>query len=226
MIKTYKRSDKVQLSKNFKLDEFKCKCGKCDPILLDDALVDWLQKLRDHFGKSVNVNSGYRCEAHNSSPKVGGNPGSHHMKGMAADIRVQGVTPEEVAKYAESIGIRRIGLYTKRSFVHIGSAATKKFWLNSSENKVETFGGKPEQKTITLELPVLRRGMKGETVEAVQSILVGHGYDLGDTGEHKDGVDGSFGGKMENALECYQEDMDLEPDGVCGKATWSSLLGV
>lgn len=226
MVKSYKRSDSVQLSKNFRLEEFKCKCGKCDPILLDDALVTWLQKIRDHFGRSVTVNSGYRCPKHNADPKVGGSSSSHHMKGMAADIRVQGVTPEEVAKYAESIGIQRIGLYTKKSFVHIGSATTKNFWLNDSKNKVDTFGGKLEQKTITLELPVLRRGMKGETVEAVQSILVGHGYDLGDTGKNKDGVDGSFGGKMENAMECYQEDVDLDPTGVCDKATWSRLLGV
>lgn len=73
---------------------------------------------------------------------------------------------------------------------------------------------------------MLRRGMKGETVEAVQSILVGHGYDLGDTGKHKDGVDGSFGGKMENAVECYQEDNDLEPDGSVGRQTWANLLGL
>lgn len=228
MVKTYKRKDKLQLSENFRLDEFKCKCGKCDPILVDEALVAWLQKIRDHFGKSVNINSGYRCAKHNADPKVGGSPSSHHVKGMAADIRVEGVTPQEVAKYAESIGIQRIGLYD--NFVHIGSGTEKKFWLGHEGTKVDTFGGKPKTeakpKTVTLELPVLRRGMKSETVEAVQSILVGLGYDLGDTGEHKDGIDGSFGGKMENAMECYQEDMDLEPDGVCGKATWSSLLGV
>ena len=153
MIKKYKRSDKLRLSKNFRLDEFKCKCGKCDPILVDESLVDWLQKIRDHFGRSVNINSGYRCAKHNADPKVDGNPGSHHMQGMAADIRVEGITPEEVAKYAESIGIQRIGLYNKRSFfVHIGSGATKKFWLNDSTNEVDTFGGRPE--TVTLELPV------------------------------------------------------------------------
>ena len=47
---------------------------------------------------NVNINSGYRCAAHNASPKVGGSPSSHHVKGMAADIRIQGITPEEVAK--------------------------------------------------------------------------------------------------------------------------------
>ena len=214
MVKKYKRSDKIRLSKNFRLDEFKCKCGKCDPILVDDALVTWLQKIRDHFGRSVNINSGYRCAAHNASPKVGGSKSSHHVKGMAADIRVEGILPSEVTKYAESIGIQRIGLYD--TFVHIGSGTEKKFWKGHEGTKVETFGGKP--KTVTLELPVLRNGMKGEPVRVLQELLNVYGYILV--------VDGSFGAKTQNAVECYQEDVDLEADGVCGKATWSRLLGV
>jgi hypothetical protein len=215
VIKKYKRSEKLQLSKNFRLDEFKCKCGKCDPILVDEALVDWLQKIRDHFGRSVNINSGYRCEDHNSSPKVGGSKGSHHVKGMAADIRVEGITPEEVAKYAESIGIKRIGLYD--TFVHIGSGTTKKFWLNDSTNEVDTFGGKPE--TVTMELPVLRRGMKNETVEAFQVLLSA-------ATDHDLAPDGSFGGDTKKWTEKYQKKMGIEVTGECDKATWSSLLGV
>lgn len=214
-VKSYKRSDKIQLSKNFKLDEFKCKCGKCDPILVDEALVTWLQKIRDHFGKSVNINSGYRCEAHNSSPKVGGSKSSHHVKGKAADIRVEGVTPVEVAKYAESIGIQRIGLYD--TFVHIGSATTKSFWKGHNKVIVDTFSDKP--KTVNIELPVLKRGMKGDAVMTLQILLNG-----------KDGsgldIDGSFGGDTEKALIEYQENNSLDGDGSCGKATWSKLLGV
>ena len=218
MVKKYKRSDKIQLSKNFKLDEFKCKCGKCDPILVDDQLINWLQKLRDHFGKSIHVNSGYRCKTHNASAKVGGSPTSHHVKGMAADIRVEGITPEEVAKYAESIGIQRIGLYD--NFVHIGSDTKKKFWKGHAGTRVDTFGGKPTKAiTVTLALPVLRRGMKGEAVEALQVLLsAATQYNLA--------PDGSFGSATENALKAYQKSAHLDVDGSCGKATWSSLLGV
>jgi hypothetical protein len=214
-VKSYKRSEKLQLAKNFKLDEFKCKCGKCDPILVDEALVTWLQKIRDHFGKSVNINSAYRCAKHNADPKVGGSKSSHHVKGKAADIRVEGVVPLEVAKYAESIGIQRIGLYD--TFVHIGSATTKSFWLGHEHTVVDTFGGAP-QKTVTVELPVLRNGVKGEPVRVLQELLNINGYILA--------ADGSFGAKTQNAVECYQEDADLEADGVCGKATWRKLLGV
>lgn len=222
MVKSYKRSDQVQLSENFKLDEFKCKCGKCEPILVDTVLVDWLQKIRDHFGRSVHVNSGYRCKAHNASAKVGGSPTSHHVKGMAADIRVQGIPPAEVAKYAESIGIQRIGLYEGKEgeFVHIGSDTTKKFWLGHAGKRVETFGGAPaaEVKTVEVTLPVLKKGAKGECVRVMQTLLIAQGYPITS--------DGSFGAKTDNALRCFQEDVELEVDGSCGKATWEKLLEV
>lgn len=216
MVKKYKRADKLQLSKNFRLDEFKCKCGKCDPILVDEALVTWLQKIRDHFGKSVNINSGYRCAKHNADPKVGGSPTSHHVKGKAADIRVEGITPAEVAKYAESIGIQRIGLYD--TFVHIGSDTRKKFWKGHSSTPVDTFGGKP--RTVTLELPVLKQGCRGDSVMALQTLLKGYGYDT------RDSSWGVFDDATQKALVEYQKGMDLEADGSCGRKTWSELLGV
>ena len=210
-VKSYKRSEKLQLSKNFKLDEFKCKCGKCDPILVDEALVTWLQKIRDHFGKSVNINSAYRCAKHNADPKVGGSKSSHHVKGKAADIRVEGVVPLEVAKYAESIGIQRIGLYD--TFVHIGSDPTKKFWKGHEGTKVDTF-----QKTVTLKLPVLKKGCRGDSVMALQAMLENYGY------EDRAGW-GTFDSATELALMEYQRDCELVVDGSCGKDTWSSLLG-
>lgn len=141
MIKTYKRGDTTQLSPNFKASEFRCK-GKdcCDEFKIDEALVEWLQKIRDHFGKPVTVNSGYRCPVHN--PKVGGSSGSHHMKGQAADIWISGVAPRKIAEYAEQIGVKRIGLYETEKdgyFVHIGSDKTKRFWYGQAGKVVETF---------------------------------------------------------------------------------------
>jgi molybdopterin converting factor small subunit len=141
MIKTYKRGDTTQLSPNFKASEFRCK-GKdcCEEFKIDEALVEWLQKIRDHFGKSVTVNSGYRCPVHN--PKVGGSPSSHHMRGQAADIWISGVAPRKIAEYAEQIGVKRIGLYETEKdgyFVHIGSDKTKWFWYGQAGKAVDTF---------------------------------------------------------------------------------------
>lgn len=224
MVKTYdkKKDINLQLSKNFKLSEFDCKCSRCTTVLLDDALVEILQKIRDHFGVSVNVNSGYRCAEHNA--EVGGDPGSHHVKGMAADITVKGVEPEEVARYAESIGIRRIGLYDKDYgyFVHIGSGDTKNYWKNTSSNKVDTFGGVAEaEKTVTVTLPVLKKGAKNGAVFGLQALLLGYGYDLG---EKK--LDGSFGPATETVVKQFQLERDLTVDGSVGPGTWTELLGI
>ena len=218
MIREYSKSRDLgeQLAKNFKASEFDCKCSRCDTFLVDEKLVELLQKIRDHFGVSVNVNAGYRCKEHNA--EVGGHVSSHHMKGMAADIRVKGVAPGEVAKYAESIGIQRIGLYD--SFVHIGSADTKNFWKDNSSNKVDTFGGAPNEE-IALMLPVLEKGAKGDVVFGLQALLVGYGYDLGEKP-----LDGSFGGKTKAAVEKFQFERDLSVTGTVNADTWKELLGV
>lgn len=226
MVKTYDKKKDInkQLSKNFKLSEFDCKCNRCNKVLLDTKLVELLQKIRDHFGASIKVNSGYRCKAHNK--EVGGSSSSNHLKGMAADIRVEGVEPREVAKYAESIGIKRIGLYEgdkEGDFVHIGSGSTKKFWLGHVGKKVDTFGG--TIKKIALELPVLEKGAKGGSVWALQALLKGLGYERIDDGTVLE-VDGSFGGVTKQLVKEFQHEYDLEVDGKCGKETWTSLLNL
>lgn len=56
-----------------------------------------LQPIRDHFGKSVKVNSGYRSPEVNAS--VGGSKTSDHCKGQAADIEITGVANGDLAQY-------------------------------------------------------------------------------------------------------------------------------
>jgi hypothetical protein len=144
-VKTYQENDKVQLSKNFNSYEFRCGLGRgcsCSTILIDDKLVECLQQIRDHFGKPVTITSAYRCPSYNKS--IGGATGSYHSKGMAADIQVKGVTPREVAKYAESIGIKGVGLYETDKdghFVHIDTRTNKYFWYGQAQAKRTTFGG-------------------------------------------------------------------------------------
>jgi len=58
-----------------------------------------LQPVRDHFGKSVIINSGYRSPELNSSPAVGGSKTSDHCKGMAADIEIAGVANADLAQF-------------------------------------------------------------------------------------------------------------------------------
>ena len=148
-IKTYKKGTATQLSTNFKSTEFDCHgSGCCSSTLVDENLVKYLQKIRSHFGKSVHINSGYRCKKHNAA--VGGASASNHMDGEAADIRIDGVTPLEVAQYAEHIGVLGIGVYSWG--VHIDTRTSKYFWYDGGASNVKTFGGsfidEPEKSKI------------------------------------------------------------------------------
>lgn len=75
------------MSKHFKPEEFASKDGAESPWpeVVDPALYELLEAIRDEFNAPIVVNSGYRSPAHNK--KVGGAPNSYHVKGQAADIR-------------------------------------------------------------------------------------------------------------------------------------------
>ncbi len=69
-------------TKNFKVNEFACKCG-CENKI-QQSVIDLCQAIRERAGIPIRVNSGYRCAEHNA--KVRGVKGSQHIQGVAADI--------------------------------------------------------------------------------------------------------------------------------------------
>ena len=85
---------------------------------------------------------------------------------------------------------------------------------NVGSTQVGNPGGECEVK-----LPVLRKGSKGNSVKALQLLLVGNGFSVG-----KAGVDGDFGTATESALMAYQAKKSLTKDGIAGPATWTALL--
>ena len=113
------------LTKNFKVREFACSDGT-DVIFISMDLVEVLQKIRDHFGKPVNINSAYRTPAKNK--QVGGASYSQHLYGLAADISVRGVSSKEVADYAETLLPNRGGIGIYDSFTHVDVRAVKSRW--------------------------------------------------------------------------------------------------
>jgi len=54
-----------------------------------------LQPVRDHYAKSVKINSGFRHPEVNAS--VGGSKTSDHCRGMAADIEIDGIANADLA---------------------------------------------------------------------------------------------------------------------------------
>lgn len=114
-----------KLSANFKVKEFACTDGS-DPIFIDSDLVNVLQKIRNHFGKSVTITSAYRTPTKNKA--VGGQTYSQHLYGRAADIKVKGIAPKTVAAYAEKLMPKSGGIGIYPSFCHIDVRGTKARW--------------------------------------------------------------------------------------------------
>ena len=120
-----KKDGNKKLSANFRVKEFACTDGS-DPIFVDSELVNVLQKIRTHFGKSVTITSAYRTPGKNKA--VGGTTYSQHLYGKAADIKVKGVAPKKVAAYAETLLKNKGGIGTYSTFVHIDVRLTKARW--------------------------------------------------------------------------------------------------
>jgi len=59
-------------------------------------LAQTLEQVRDAIGKPIIINSAYRSPAVNAA--IGGAHNSAHMRGLAADIKVGGMTPYEVCQ--------------------------------------------------------------------------------------------------------------------------------
>lgn len=103
----------MQLSEHFTLAELtvselaarKGLSNEPTPAALDNLkrLAAFLEQVRALLGKPVIINSGYRSPVVNKA--VGGQPASQHTKGCAADIRVPGMTPDEVVKAIRSSGL-------------------------------------------------------------------------------------------------------------------------
>lgn len=126
-IKVYSKAKdgNKKLSANFKVREFACEDGS-DPIFIDSELVAILQKLRTHFGRAVTITSAYRTPSHNRS--VGGTTYSQHQYGMAADIKVGGISPQKVAAYAEKLLPNKGGIGIYNTFVHIDVRSNCSRW--------------------------------------------------------------------------------------------------
>lgn len=201
---SYSRQGNVRLSQNFTVKEFRCHDGS-DEVLVDPALVRLLQKIRDKFG-AVNITSAYRTPAWNK--RVGGATGGYHVKGMAADIVIRGVSPIDVALYAQSIGAGGVGLYLYPGgmFVHVDCRPGTSRWVQARKS-----GGYTVVQTI---FPTVRQGSHGDAVRLLQRGL----------GLREDGV---FGQDTQKALLALQKRVFTDPkdhDGVCGPKTWAEAV--
>jgi uncharacterized protein YcbK (DUF882 family) len=79
---------------------------------INPHLFEMLSRIYDHFGRRLDLISGFRNQVHVSS---------YHFQGSASDIRIPGIPTKELHAYVRTldIGGMGIGLYPKSDFVHV-----------------------------------------------------------------------------------------------------------
>ena len=121
------------MTKNFKKSEFDCKCGcimPTDVFVNIQKLANQLQYVRDYLDLPINLTNAYRCPTHNKA--VGGVKNSQHVLGKAADIKIKGLTPQEVAVILDRLTTDGeilqggIGIYS--TFTHYDIRGKKARW--------------------------------------------------------------------------------------------------
>lgn len=122
----------TKLTDHFSLEELDCKCGCVAPPSIVKSLkytAAFMEQVRSFLGdRAITVHSGYRCRSHNK--KVGGEPNSFHMRGMACDFTVAGLSPAQVQEQLERAGspVLQNGLGKYDGFTHCDRRGTRARW--------------------------------------------------------------------------------------------------
>ena len=121
------------MTKNFKQEEFKCKCG-CGEMRISPTIVLLCQLARDKFKQPVTILSGSRCRKHNTNV-VGAKDSQHMPKGdeltHAVDIQVKGVEPRIVYGFFNDLFHSTLGLGIYNTWVHIDDRMDKAYRWDS-----------------------------------------------------------------------------------------------
>lgn len=116
---------------NFDTDE-RLACPCCGEFYLDKAAMDAIQKSRDILNAPMNLNSGHRCEKHNS--KVSKATKSQHLK-LAFDIRIDDHDPRELLLALMNGGFGSFGFYG--TFIHADLRTGRRWYGEGGREKWE-----------------------------------------------------------------------------------------
>lgn len=200
---------------NFKKSEFKCPCGKCNGYGsgIATTLVQTLQELRNKYGKSITITSGYRCPSYNK--RAGGVSNSKHMDGAAADFYMSGFNSQSTrinmvnelkkTKYYRYAYCNVNGNYPNMgNVVHID---TKIINPNGAKTYTGTFPTLPSR-------GYFKKGDTGTQVKNLQKFLNW-------ANDCKLGIDGVIGNNTISQVKTFQNKVGIYADGLFGKTSLS-----
>ncbi len=101
---------------------------------MNPRLVALLTRLAKRFDGAVL----HVISAHRAADAVTTRPSSQHTRGTAADVRIPGVSLEQIAQAAHEVGARGIGVYPSSRFVHVDVRDQPYYWRDSGKGPVAT----------------------------------------------------------------------------------------
>lgn len=124
-----------KISDHFSKKDFACKESGQFKISL--GLVGILEELRSKIQKRIEIVKGF--ESLEVAEKRGKLKRNFHTMGLAADIRVDGMSPQELFTCVESIeGIAGIGLNVADNYVHIDTRKAERLcWVEEKNEEIE-----------------------------------------------------------------------------------------
>lgn len=204
-----------------------------------DIFVDWIfvqafgveaaKKLLcqpdDSYGAGCLFSSRYykwKNQLHTSDPKPGDQ--IFFWNGAKDDIAHTGIVYKVDGTYVYTIEGNTSG--ASGVVANGGGVCKKKYKL--TYDRIYGYGRpaydaeeETKKEGCTVNLPILRQGCKGDSVKALQTLLIGYKYSCGGAG-----ADGDFGPATKDAVLRFQSKNGLVADGIVGTQTWTAILGV
>jgi uncharacterized protein YcbK (DUF882 family) len=100
---------------------------------MDPRLIAVLSRISQHFGDAVVQ----IISAHRKPDGVVTRETSQHAFGTAADIRIAGVSVEELKDAARALGAKGVGVYPKSGFVHVDVRKKAYAWRDNGNGAVD-----------------------------------------------------------------------------------------
>lgn len=116
---------------HFTKEEMACRGIGCDckgePGLPKAELMEKLEQVREAFGRSMHITSGFRCGSHNAKVSQSGRTGPH-TTGLAVDLACYSYDAFKLIQIAMSLGFQGIGVSQRKGqprFIHIDICESK-----------------------------------------------------------------------------------------------------
>ena len=101
---------------------------------IDPRLIDLLYRIAQKTHQKLMLVSGFRAPMFSLATL------SYHTRGMAADIRIPGMTPLMARDLAESMGVHGLGYYPVSGFIHVDVRDDNSRWTDYGQNRQDGEG--------------------------------------------------------------------------------------